>query len=268
MGAAAKKDLEGFVAEWMVSPVVSLREGTSLTAAAQQLETLNVSALPVLDQSSRLIGVFSSSDLLRAGRFVSQEGDRPRHLRLPDAGVETFMRTRVPVIGPRARLGGCARRMCKQDLHRLYVAEDGPLAGVVSTREMLSAVAQAGSEAPLSQLAQRGIATISARDPLASAMSRLRLNPTLTLVVTQDDAAVGVFSRAEAVMAREADPTEALALWMDVSVVCLPADVPAHRGAQRLLEAKRRYVAACDGRAIIGLISGLGFTELIAASAS
>lgn len=250
----------------MVSPVFALREGTSLTSAGRQLEAMNVSALPVLDVSSRLIGVFSSADLLRAGRFVREDVDRVRHLRLPDASVEDFMKTIVPVIRPHLSLAACARRMLKQSLHRLYVAEDGPLEGVVSTREMLSAVAHTGIETPLAELAQRAIATISVRDSLASALARLRLNPALTLVVTNDDGAAGVFSRADAVVAREADPTESVSLWMDPNVLSLPAELPAHRAARQLQEAQRRYVAACDGRTILGLVSGLGFTELIASS--
>lgn len=262
-----KLELEGHVAEWMVSPVFTLQVGTPLAAAARQLETLEVSALPVLDVGSRLVGVLSSSDLVRAGRFVSEDIDRPRHLRLPEANVEDIMKTRVPVVRPGSTLASCARRMFKQGLHRLYVAEDGPLEGVVSTREMLGAVARAGIETPLSKIAQRGIASISVRDSLASAMARLRLNPTLTLVVKDDAVVAGVFTRADAVVAREADPTEAVALWMDPNVLSLPAELSAQQAAQRLQEARRRYIAACDGPAVVGLISGLGFTELIGGSA-
>jgi len=48
----------------------------------------------------------------------------------------------------------------------------------------------------------------------------------------------------------------------------LPAEVSAVRGAQRLLELERRYIVTHEGRSVIGLISGLGFTELIAESAA
>jgi CBS domain-containing protein len=262
-----KKHLDGRVSDWMVSPVLTLREETPLSEAARLFELHGVSALPVLDLSSRLIGVFSRSDLLRAGRFVSQSSDRARHLYLPQAPVGDFMKTSVPVIRPYFSLGVCARRMFKRGLHRLYVAEDGPLEGVVSTREMLSAVVGAGIETRLSQFAQRAIATMSVRDPLASAMARLRANAALTLVVTDDAVPVGVFSRADAVTSREADPTESMSLWMDPNVVSAAADLPAHRGAQQLHEAKGRYIAACEGGTILGLISGLGFTELLATQA-
>ncbi|HVZ37493.1 MAG TPA: CBS domain-containing protein [Polyangiaceae bacterium] len=262
-----KKHLEGRVSDWMVKPVRTLQEETLLSEAARQFELLGVSALPVLDLSARLTGVFSRTDLVRAGRFVSQSSDRARHLYLPQAPVGDFMKTSVPVIRPYFSLGVCARRMFKRGLHRLYVAEDGPLEGVLSTREMLSAVISAGIETRLSQFAQRAIATMSVRDPLASAMARLRANGALTLVVTDDAVPVGVFSRADAVASREADPTEAMSLWMDANVVSVPADSPAHRAAQQLHAAKGRYVAVCEGRTILGIISGLGFTELLATQA-
>jgi predicted transcriptional regulator len=262
-----KNAFDARVSDWMVSPVRTLDQGTRLTEAARQLDVLGVSALPVLDSSSRLSGVFSRSDLLLAGRFMLETSERPRYLRLPDSCVADFMKTRVSVTRRQVSLAACARRMHKQNLHRLYVAEDGPLEGVVSTREMLSAVARAGIETPLSQLLQRAIGIVSVRDPLASAMARLRANSALTLVVTDSERPVGVFSRADAVISREADPTEAVALWMDPNVVCLPADLPAHRGAQGLYEAKGRYVVACEGGSAVGTISGLGFTELVAANA-
>jgi CBS domain-containing protein len=247
----------------MISPVCTLREGTPLTEAARQFESLGVSALPVLDVSSRLTGIFHRTDLLRAGRFVSQTADCARYLRLPEARVGDFMKTRVPVIRRQLTLAACASRMLKHGLHRLYVTEDGPLEGVVSTREMLSAVARAGIETPLAELAQRAIATISVRDSLASAMARMRANSALTLIVTDAEAPVGVFTRADAVAAREMDPTEAIGLWMDPNVVSLPAEWSARRGARHLQEAKGRYVAVCEGRTVVGLVSGLGFTQLV-----
>jgi predicted transcriptional regulator len=259
-----KNAFDARVFDWMVSPVNTLQEGTRLTEAARQLDVLDVSALPVLDASSRLSGVFSRSELLQAGRFVSENGERERYLRLPDSRVADFMKTRVSVTRRNLSLAACARRMHKQNLHRLYVAEDGPLEGVVSTREMLCAVARAALETPLSQLLQRAIGAISVRDSLASAMARLRGNSALILVVTDNERPVGVFSRADAAISREADPTEAVALWMDPKVVCLPAELPAHRGAQQLYEAKSRYVVACEGSTVVGVISGLGFTELVA----
>jgi predicted transcriptional regulator len=263
-----KNELEGRVSEWMVSPVSTLREEAFLTEAAQQFEALGVSGLPVLDASARLTGLLSWADLRRAGRVMSQSPDRERHLRLPDARVGDFMKTRVPVVRRNLTLGACARRMLKQNVHRLYVAEDGPLEGVVATREMLGAVARARIETPLGALAIRTVATIAVHESLALAMARLRGDSALTLVVTDANSApVGVFSRADALTAREADPTESVKLWMDPNVLSLPAELAAYRGAQQVYDQRGRYIAAHEGRAVVGLISGLGFTELVSANA-
>jgi CBS-domain-containing membrane protein len=260
--------LAGPVSEWMVSPVVSFREDLPLAKAAAQLEALGVSALPVLDVNGRLTGVLGRAELRNASRLVEQSPERQRHWRLPDARVAEYMNPRVPVIRRDLALRACARRMLNQRLHRLYVAEDGPLEGVVSTREMLSAVVCGQLEVPLGVLAQRFIATISADDPLERATARLAADPSLTLVVLRAGAAVGVLTQEAALLSRQANPNEAVQLWMDTSVVSAPADSSAVTGAQRLLELGRSYIVIHEGRSVIGLISGLGFAELVAESAS
>lgn len=261
-----KNEFEGPVSEWMVSPVFTTREETLLTEVAQRFDELGVSALPVLDQSSRLIGVLSRDDLSRAGRMVARNEEGERHLRLPVARVREFMHTRVPVIRRDLALAACARRMLKQDLHRLYVAEDGPLEGVISTREMLHAVAKSHVETALETIADRSISVISSSDPLSVAMLKLRASPGNTVVVMGSTAPVGVFSHQEATTSREADPAEPVELWMDPSVLALPGELPAHRAAQRAHELQARYVIIYEGQSARGIVSGLGFTKLVANS--
>jgi CBS domain-containing protein len=261
-------ELQGPVSDWMVSPVVSLREDMLVQEAAEQFRALEVSALPVLDANERLTGVLGWAELRRASRLVQQSSERERQWRLPDGKVAEYMNPRVPVIRRDLALRACARRMLNQRLHRLYVAEDGPLEGVVSTRQMLSAVVRGRLELPLGALAQRFVATIAADDALSAATARLSADPSLSLVVLRGSAAVGVLTPEVALSSRQADPSEPVELWMDASVVSLPAEASAVRGAQRLLELKRRYIVTHEGRSVIGLISGLGFTELIAESAA
>jgi predicted transcriptional regulator len=255
----------GRVSDWMVSPVCTVEEDATLTQALQLLESIGTSALPVVDASARLVGLLGRADVLRAGRFVSQSPERERPLHLPNMRAVDFMRTRVPVIRPGLSLGACARRMLKQRVHRLYAVEDGPLVGVVTTREMRGAVAKAGIDTSLGALAQRSIALIAAQETLASAMARLRGAPESTLVVTQNGDPVGVFSRAEAAAAREADPTEAVQLWMDPYVLPLPGEMAAHQGAQRVYDQKGRYIIVQEAGKVTGLISGLGFADLVSA---
>jgi len=67
-------ELDGAVCDWMVSPVVSLREHMLVAEAIEQFEALDVSALPVLDASSRLTGVLGWAELRKASRLVQPSG--------------------------------------------------------------------------------------------------------------------------------------------------------------------------------------------------
>jgi CBS domain-containing protein len=258
-------ELAGPVSDWMVSPVVTLREETFLAEAARRFEELDVSALPVVDTSHRLMGVLSRTQLRRAGRFVRESPDQKRHLRLPEARVGEFMNSQVPVIRRELALRACARSMVKQQIHRLYVAEDGPLEGVISTRELRRAVVEARLEAPLGSVARGAFATLPANAPLRAAVARLDGQPSLTLILTREELPVGLFTESEALDAREADPEEAVELWMDPSVLGLPAELPAHLAAQQALERSARYIVTLDSvNTVKGLVSALGFAELIA----
>jgi predicted transcriptional regulator len=262
-----KNLFDSCVSQWMVSPVFSIREDAPLAEAASRFDELGVSELPVLDVSSRLTGIISRADLLQAGRFVRQSRDRERHLWLPEARVSEFTRSRVPVIRRDLTLAMCARHMLMHNFRRVYVAEDGPLEGVVSTREMMRAVAEARIEAPIESILTRSVSALRAKSSLAEATATLRADPSLTLVVTRSAVPVGVFSREEASIAREADPGDAVELWMDSSVLSLPMQTPTYGAAAQAYEARCRYIVIHDAEIITGLTSGIGFAQLAAGPA-
>lgn len=258
------------VSQWMVSPVFTIREKALLAEAANLFAELRVSALPVLDSSSRLTGIISRSDLMQAGRFVRESREEERRLRLPEVFVSELTNSRVPVIRRDLALSDCARRMVKQQIYRLYVAEDGPLEGVVSTREMQRAVAEAHIETPLDVILTRTIEAVPVECPLSAAAARLFADPSLTLIVTRNGDPVGLFSEQEAAVAREADPTDCVELWMDGSVLSLPGQSPLYLAAERAYETRCRYIVARDsadqGTAarVTGFTSGMGFAQIVA----
>jgi CBS domain-containing protein len=262
-----KKGFDSPVSGWMVSPVVTVQEADLLTTVERRFRELEVSALPVLDASSRLTGMISQLDLLRAGRFRSEQGGRARQLRLPDIRVSDCMQTSVPVVRRELSLAECGQRMLRQQIHRLYVAEDGPLEGVVSTREMVQAVAETRIEVALQELMIPVVDRISGNDTLRIASQRLRVNPAGALVVMAGDAPVGIFSPAEAAMSNQADPNEAVELWMDPSILSLPARTPLWQAAEQLLAAKARYLLATEAPQGLGFLSGLSFAQIVKGNA-
>jgi CBS domain-containing protein len=273
------------VSQWMVSPVFTVREKARLEEAASLFTELRVSALPVLDSSSRLTGIISRSDLMQAGRYVRESKEEARRFRLPEAAVSELTHSRVPVIRRDLALSDCARRMVKQRIYRLYVAEDGPLEGVVSTREMQRAVSEARIETPLDAILNRTVEAVPVECPLSTATARLFADPSLTLIVTRSGVPVGLFSQQEAAVAREAEPTDCVELWMDGSVLCLPAQTPLYIAAERAYETRCRYIVALDTAAldtaaldtaaldtaardmaapVLGFTSGMGFAQIVA----
>jgi CBS domain-containing protein len=258
-----KKGFDSPVSGWMVSPVITVQEADLLTTVETRFRELGVAALPVLDASSRLTGIISELDLLRAGRFRSEPGGRARQLRLPDIRVGECMQTSVPVVRRELSLAECAQRMLRHEIHRLYVAEDGPLEGVVSTREMVQAVAEARIEIALQELMIPVVAHIAASDTLRTASLRLRGDPAGALVVMAGDAPIGIFSPAEAAMSNQADPNEAVELWMDASILSLPARSPIWRAAEQLLAEKARYLLATEAPQGLGYLSGLHFARIV-----
>jgi CBS-domain-containing membrane protein len=132
--------LDAPVRDCMVSAVRTLSQEQSLTAAARELEQLGMSALPVVERSGRLTGLLGWAELRGAGRLLSRAEEPRGQLRLPEGTVAQFMSSSVPVISREASIALAARRMYERGLKRLYVAEDGPLEGVLSTRELLRVV--------------------------------------------------------------------------------------------------------------------------------
>jgi CBS domain-containing protein len=262
------------VSQWMVSPVFTIREKARLAEAASLFTELRVSALPVLDSSSRLTGIISRSDLMQAGRFVRESREEERRLRLPEVFVSELTNSRVPVIRRDLALSDCARRMVKQQIYRLYVAEDGPLEGVISTREMQRAVAEARIETPLDVILTRTVEAVPVECLLSTATARLFADPSLTLVVTRGRVPVGLFSGQEAAVAREADPTDCVELWMDGSVLSLPGQTPLYVAAERAYETRCRYIVAHEGAdddatlRVTGFTSGMGFAQIVAEHAN
>jgi len=251
---------------WMVTPVHTLPESTLLSTAARLLDELGVSALPVLDASSRLTGFISRSDLIRGGRLRASSTPGEPLLWLPDKAVVELMTASVPVVRPDQPLSECAARMLDHGIRRLYVTEDGPLEGVISTRELLQAVARAEVATPIGEL-EGPSPTLADTEPLSRALQELAQSPEDFIVLTSEGTPSGIFSSIEARVSREVGPEEPVGLWMDPSVIALPAATPACRAAAEALRLRRRYVLACDAQQRCRVLSGFSFARIAAAAA-
>jgi CBS domain-containing protein len=249
----------------MVTPVQTVPENTPLSTAARLLDELGVSALPVLDASSRLTGFITRGDLIRGGRLRTGKTPGEPLLWLPDKTVVELMTSSVPVVRPDQPLSECAARMLEHGIRRLYVTEDGPLEGVISTRELMRAVVRAEIATPIEEL-EGPSPTVAGSEPLSLAVQKLAQSPEDFIVVTSEGTPTGIFSNVEARVAREVGPEQQVGFWMDASVITMPAVTSACLAAAEALRSGSRYVIARDAQQRCRVISGFSFARLAAAA--
>jgi CBS domain-containing protein len=117
----------------MTTDILALHAGDSIADAARALTARRISGAPVLD-GSRIVGVVSKSDLVD-----------PKHW-LDDATHTTVgaVMTRVLyAVRPGDPVMSAVRLMVEQKVHRaVVVTEDGALAGIVTSMDVLRALAQ------------------------------------------------------------------------------------------------------------------------------
>jgi len=251
------------LASHMVAPVHTLRDTDGLAHAGRALEQLDVSALPVVDASGRLTGVLERADLLRVGRLRWHAAEGDARWSWPDLRVSECMQTAVPVARPEQPLRDCARRMLDRRLQRVYVLASEQLVGVVSTRELMLAVAEAGIDTPIGQLAAGTAETIAADAPVAAASALLGASSGQPLVVLEGGNPVGVFAPPELRACLEADAAHATRLYMDWHVLALPSEYTAHQAAREAAVARARYIIAVDAALGYRVISGPGFAARV-----
>ncbi|SES40250.1 CBS domain-containing protein [Actinokineospora terrae] len=129
----------------MSAPVLTVGPGTPVSRAAELLVDKGYTALPVVDEDQRLIGIVTEADLLR-GRFGAEPrvrtGDDPG----PPASVAEVMTTPAVAMSAGADAGVLARVML-DDRHRCVPIVDGSrLVGVVTRRDLVRVLARSDEE--------------------------------------------------------------------------------------------------------------------------
>lgn len=247
------------VREYMSSPVRTLRPSASLDEADQQLHEHDLSAVAIVDDAERLVGVLSRTDLLRASTY-----GHGRALTLPKGTVADLM-TQAPLsVGVSTELRVAARTMRDERIHRVFVEDGGKLVGVVSTRDLMRATVERGVSDPLGELAHGSLVTVKADDPLALAADRLDRANKQGIVVVEDGWPIGIFDQRIALASRGMPPETRVDEVMSLRIATLPAHVPLSRAAAQALALKVRRILVVQERGAIGIVSGLDFARFVA----
>ncbi|MGW0880129.1 CBS domain-containing protein [Streptomyces sp. NPDC002671] len=129
----------------MTHRVVALRSGAAFKDIVKAMREWRVSALPVLDDAGRVVGVVSEADLLPKEEYRAADTGRSgqaQHLagaRKADAVTAAeLMTTPAVTVAPDAPLAHAARIMARAGVKRLpVVCRDGTLQGIVSRSDLL-----------------------------------------------------------------------------------------------------------------------------------
>ncbi|MGW1838120.1 CBS domain-containing protein [Streptomyces sp. BBFR2] len=115
------------VADLMTPGAVAVQPGTAFGEIARLLDEYDISAVPVVDEAGRTLGVVSEADLLR------------RHIdRTPSNTAGSLMTSPAVVARPRWSAIRAARLMDEKGVKRLPVVDDeGLLIGVLSRGDLV-----------------------------------------------------------------------------------------------------------------------------------
>jgi len=128
------------VAELMVSDVKAVASDMTVSDAVALMTEHHISALPVVDGRSRLLGVLSTTDVLQATAEATDGRAREQVFAAP---VADFMTPRPATVRLDADVKEAAQQMLYLEVHRLFVVEDGQLVGVISQSDIVRGVATA-----------------------------------------------------------------------------------------------------------------------------
>jgi predicted transcriptional regulator len=154
--------LELTASDVMSRDVMVVPRKMSLRAAAHMLAQVHISGAPVVDDRGRCVGVLSVTDVIH---WLSQ-GDREAKQRdsdlericsdwqlidltvVPADEVCRYMTTDVVTALTGTPIGELARKMLDARIHRIIVTDaEGRPIGIVSSTDILAAVAQCNAEA-------------------------------------------------------------------------------------------------------------------------
>jgi CBS-domain-containing membrane protein len=131
----------------MTHEVITVDEQAPFTEMVRRMAVHKVSALPVLDDDGRLVGIVSEADLLHKEEYQDQEGDRhwletrrEHAARAKAAGRQAaeVMSKPVVTIDPEATVAEAARRLARHRIKRLPVVDEHrKVVGIVSRADLL-----------------------------------------------------------------------------------------------------------------------------------
>ncbi len=149
--------------EIMTSPVISVQPSDSIETAVRLMLDKNISGLPVIDESGKLVGLVTESDFLRRAeigtqkkrgkflQFILGTGKLAEEFAQAHGRKVSEVMTSGPITAsPETPLDEVVALMEKHSVKRLPVVDDGRVVGIISRSNLLHALASLVTGTPRS----------------------------------------------------------------------------------------------------------------------
>ncbi len=111
----------------MTANIITVKKDVLLTEAIALLLRWHISALPVVDDENKMVGIISEIDLVN----LTFDGNAA------DTIVEEVMVTDIVSFSPNTELADLVRTFSKRHLRRVPIIDKGKVVGIVSRRDIL-----------------------------------------------------------------------------------------------------------------------------------
>jgi CBS domain-containing protein len=251
------------VSLFMTEAVKAVHPTDDLSRVQAELGPASFSAVAVVDEQAHLVGVVSRSDLLKHGRRQAGTRSGAHVLVLPRKSVHEVMEHDVVTVTPDTPVAEAGKLMLKHRVHRLFVEEGGRLAGVLSTKDLMTAVREKRVTDPIESFMSHPVFTVSFDDSLALAVERLEKAHVSGLIVVEDDWPIGVFTQVQALEARDLPRDTLVEEVLSPAMLCLDVSTPLHRAAEQAAAMGARRIIAVRDRKVEGILTGLDFARVV-----
>jgi CBS domain-containing protein len=122
----------------MVAPVMTVSPAMSIDELKGVLTAEGISALPVQSEGGKIIGIVSKTDILQAAALQKSEKFSEIFASVPV--VSDIMNYEVVHVSSDASVRSVAEIMIDQHIHQVLVIDDGKVAGIISSFDLLGLV--------------------------------------------------------------------------------------------------------------------------------
>jgi CBS domain-containing protein len=121
-----------YASDVMIKEVLTIKESTPLKEVARLLSERKITGAPVVDENGDLVGVISETDIIRKTNSIGAWS--------PNTAGQIMTKPAV-TVSPNDTLQRICELMYNRSIHRVVVAEDKKIVGIITTMDILRAIA-------------------------------------------------------------------------------------------------------------------------------